>query len=260
MLQGSMARSLIPGLRAFCVPRRHAGHNKWANIRHIKAAKDMERAKKFDRLGKLMRTAVAEGGSDSLKNLRLENLIEQARDVNMPNTTIQSILKSARQGRENARPSEVELVGPGNTCLVVELFTDNPKRSVNAITQFLRRQRGRLGQAKHAFSRCGVVVTAPADLDAATEHAIEAGAEDVHEEEADGETVLVFSTSWDDVFTVKKALTQRGYNVQLAEALYVPHAPVTLTGPDAELHETLVEKLNDLSDVVKVYTNGVVES
>ncbi|XP_043234751.1 probable transcriptional regulatory protein Nmul_A2722 isoform X2 [Amphibalanus amphitrite] len=255
---------LTPALRPLYVPCRHAGHSKWANIRHIKAAKDQERSKKFDRLAKLMRTAVAEAGPDPLTNLRLENLIDQARGVNMPNATIQSILKAGAKGRENARPGEVELCGPGNSSLVVELFTDNVRRSVNDITAFLRKHRGRLGPAKHAFTRCGVVVTAPGpgDLDAVTEHAIEAGAEDVEEQDGEdpGEKVLVFHTSWDDVYAVKKALTQRGYTVKHAETLYEPLTPVTLTGEDATLHESLLDKLNELNDVVKVSTNAEVES
>ena len=255
--------SLRPALRPLYVPCRHAGHSKWANIRHIKAAKDQERSKKFDRLAKLMRTAVAEGGPDPFTNLRLENLIEQARGVNMPNTTIQSILKAATKGRENAKPGEVELCGPGNSSLVVEVFSDNLRRSVNDITQFLRKHRGRLGPAKHAFTRCGVVVTAPGvwDLDAVTEHAIEAGAEDVGEEEGEepGEKVLVFRTSWEDVYAVKKALTQLGYEVKFAETMYEPQTPVALTGEEAALHEALLDKLNELGDVVKVSSNAEVE-
>ena len=254
---------LLPVLRPLYVPYRHAGHSKWANIRHIKAAKDQERSKKFDRLAKLMRTAVAEGGPDPFTNLRLENLIEQARGVNMPNSTIQSILKTASKGRENAKPGEVELCGPGNSSLVVEVFSDNVRRSVNDITVFLRKHRSRLGPAKHAFARCGVVVALPVsgDIDAATEHAIEAGAEDVSEEEGEepGEKVLVFRTSWEDVYAVKKALTQLGYTVKFAETMYEPQTPVTLTGEDATLHESLLDKLNELSDVVKVSSNAEVQ-
>lgn len=255
--------ALLPALRPLYVPHRHAGHSKWDNIRHIKAAKDQERSKKFDRLGKLMRTAAAEGGPDPFSNLRLESLIEQARGVNMPNATIQSILKSAVKGRENARPGEIELCGPGNSSLVVEVFSDNVRRSVNDVTAFLRKHRSRLGPAKHAFTRCGLVVSAPGpgDLDAATEHAIEAGAEDVEEEDGEepGEKVLVFRTSWEEVYAVKKALTQLGYAVRQAETLYVPQTLVSLSGEEAALHEALVDRLHELSDVVKVSSNASVE-
>lgn len=247
---------LLPVVQTFSIARRFAGHSKWANIRHIKAEKDTERAAKFSRITKLMRAAVAENGADPSSNLKLENLMEQARSVNMPRSTMEAVLKKASTDRSQAKPVTVELVGPGGTYLLVELLTDNLRRSTNQMTAFLRKCGARLGQAKHAFNAVGVVVTAEGDLDSATEHAIEAGAEDVELLDSAADPGLVFSTTPLEVFKVKKLLQERGYDIKHAATMHVPVNSVELQGTDADLHQTLLRKLQELDDVVKVTSNA----
>lgn len=108
------------------VLKRHAGHSKWANIKHIKGIKDAEKNVNFTKLSRQIKVAVQEGGSlDPNSNIKLQQVIDQCKRFNMPHTTLQSVLKSCQSDKSNARYHLIEIKGPGSSIILCELFTNN---------------------------------------------------------------------------------------------------------------------------------------
>ncbi|KRT85369.1 hypothetical protein AMK59_989 [Oryctes borbonicus] len=108
------------------ITKRSAGHSKWQNIRHIKSLKDGQRSLMFTKLGRQMRVAIQLGGSiDPKVNLKLEQVIEQAKRMNMPSATIESIIKSTQTDKKQCRSHLIEIKGPGSCIILCEVFTDN---------------------------------------------------------------------------------------------------------------------------------------
>ncbi|KAG8566833.1 hypothetical protein GDO81_013385 [Engystomops pustulosus] len=164
-----------------------AGHNKWSKVKHIKGPKDAARSRLFAKLTMMIKVAVKEGGSNPDFNPYLYQLVEQARQRNMPKTSIEAAIK----GADKAKPTSYALYqarGPGGCSLIIEILTDNTNRSFSELRLLLNKNGGTHTDVLHCFNKKGVVTVQtqdrdgkPVQLEQALDLAIQAGAEDVQE-------------------------------------------------------------------------------
>jgi YebC/PmpR family DNA-binding regulatory protein len=235
-----------------------AGHSKWKQIKRKKAVTDSRRSAAWAKCIREIMVAARAGGSDPGGNPRLRTAIDAARAVNMPNDNIERAVKKGAGELEGAAYQELtyEGYGPGGAAIFVEVTTDNPNRTVAEVRHAFSRHGGNLGAANSVawmFDRKGQIYLDAAQRaeDQALEAALEAGAEDFSRE---GDQYLV-STAPGDFHAVKDALTTRGYRVESAELAMVPKNMVRVDGADAERILRLVEALEELDDVSKVFAN-----
>ena len=236
-----------------------SGHSKWSQIKRQKGAADAQRGQLFTRLSREVIIAAKAGGPDPAVNFRLRLAVQKARDSNMPADNIERAIKRATGGGEGAELQEVtyEGFGPEGTAIVVEAATDNRNRTVADIRNAFTRGGGNLGEAGSVlwnFDLRGVIsVNANGrDPDEIALTAIDAGAEDV---QVDSGTIDVY-TAPPDLERVKKALEDSGVSVASAETARVPKTTVVLDDRAAVATLRLVEKLEALDDVQKVYFNA----
>ena len=236
-----------------------AGHSKWANIKHRKAAQDAQRGKLFTKLIRELVTAARTGGGVVEDNPRLRTAVEKALAVNMKRDTIdKAIQRGAGAGAaENYDEVTYEGYGPGGVAVLVECLTDNRNRTVADVRHAFSKRGGNLGtdgSVAYLFSRRGLLAYPPGcDEDRIIELALEAGAEDVVGND-DGSVDLL--CGWQDFAAVKAAMTAAGLAPEHAEVAMIP---VTTLVPDAETAAAviaLVDQLEDLDDVQNVYTNA----
>lgn len=238
------------------VCRGMAGHSKWANIRHTKAAKDAERMKAFLKFSRMMKVAIKEGGSaDPKLNSKLGKVVEIARSNNMPVVSIENVLKSSQKSQDNAKPYMLEYRGPGGVFLLAEILTDSisrTKQSVVAATRKLNVQEVK-GAARHMFHEKGVIVATSkgTSYETAMDSAIEVGAEDVDVEDEH----FVFTCASQDFMNVKRGLETLNFVIESASVDFLPINPVTIGDQDRELLEIVIQKLENMDDVMKVHVN-----
>ena len=239
-----------------------AGHSKWANIKHRKAAADAKRGKIFTRLIKEIAVAAKLGGTDTSGNPRLRLAVDKALDNNMPKDTIERAIKRGGGELDGASYEEVRYEGYGinGAAVMVECLTDNRTRTAGEIRHAFAKHGGNLGQdgsVAFLFRHCGQLVFAPGtDEDALMEAALEAGAEDVLTNE-DGSLEVI--TDPGSFLAVREALGQAGFGAELAEVTYKPSTEVDFTGEDAARMQKLLDAFEALDDVQEVYTNAVIE-
>jgi YebC/PmpR family DNA-binding regulatory protein len=235
-----------------------AGHSKWKQIKHYKAATDAKRGALFTKLIREITMAAKLGGGDPSGNPRLRLAIDTARSSSMPKENIERAIKKGTGELEGVSYSEVtyEGYGPGGVALLIDAVTDNPTRTVAEVRAKMTRLNGNLGTPNSVawmFEKKGqVYVDANTiDEDALMEKALEAGAEDVAR---DDERFLV-STSPADFHTVQDALKKDGVQIAEAELAMVPKNTVNVKGDDAKALFKLLEAIEDLDDVQKVWAN-----
>ncbi len=235
-----------------------SGHSKWANIKHRKGAQDAKRAKVFTRLIRELTIAAREGGGDIEANPRLRSAVTTARGSNMPNDTIEKAIKRGTGEGGGIIIEEVnyEGYGPGGVAILVECQTDNKNRTTAEVRHAFTKYGGNLGAngcVSYIFDRKGVIRLdgERCDLEAAMEAAIEAGAEDVEEEDG----IIVVTTAMEDLNTVNTALTEAGLPVQSAELNYIPNMTVKVEKKDAMSLMKLINLMDDLDDVSNVSAN-----
>ncbi|KAK2510520.1 hypothetical protein Q9233_017659 [Columba guinea] len=171
-------------------PRRGAGHNRWSKVRNVKGPRDAERGRTFQRLALLLRSAAREGGPDPALNPQLANVVEQCRANNMPKASIAAAIQSAERPSPDTRLL-CEARGPGGAAILLEIITDNPRRSQRDVRLLLAQHGGALWEApRGGFEEQGVVRVAPSDahghplgLEGALETALDVGATDVEEDD-----------------------------------------------------------------------------
>lgn len=236
-----------------------AGHSKWANIKHRKAAQDAQRGKLFTKLIRELVTAARTGGGTPDDNPRLRTAIDKALSVNMKRDTIdKAIQRGAGAGdAENYEEVTYEGYGAGGVALLVECLTDNRNRTVADVRHAFSKRGGNLGtdgSVAYLFNRRGQLTYPPGcDEDRIIEIALEAGAEDVVSNDDGSVDVL---SGWQDFAAVKAAMTAAGLTPEHAEVAMIP---LTTVAPDAESALaviTLIDQLEDLDDVQNVYTNA----
>ena len=239
-----------------------AGHSKWANIKHRKAAADAKSGKVFTRLIKEITVAAKLGGGDPDINPRLRLAMDKAREANMPKDNVQSAIKRGSGELEGVTYEEVryEGYGIGGAAVMVDCLTDNRTRTVAEVRHAFTKNGGNLGSdgsVAFLFKHCGQFVFAPGTSeDKVMEAAIDAGAEDVVRNE-DGSVEVICAPA--DFAAVKAALEKAGLKPELAEVTMKPTTETALAGDDAARMRQLLDALEALDDVQDVYTTAVVD-
>ena len=239
-----------------------AGHSKWANIKHKKAAADAKRGKIFTRLIKEITVAARLGGADIGANPRLRLAVDKAREQNMPKDTIDNAIKRGSGQLEGVSYEEVRYEGYGiaGAAVIVDTMTDNRTRTVADVRHAFSKYGGNLGtdgSVAFLFKHCGQIVFAPGTSeDRVMEAAIEAGAEDVVTND-DGSVEVI--TGPYDFVAVKDALAGTGLVPAFAEVTMKPATEVELRGEDAVRMQKLLDALEAIDDVQEVYTSAVLE-
>ncbi|STO57088.1 YebC/PmpR family DNA-binding transcriptional regulator [Grimontia hollisae] len=236
-----------------------AGHSKWANIKHRKAAQDAKRGKIFTKLIREIVVAAKEGGAEVENNPRLRAAVDKALSNNMTRDTVNRAISrgAGGEGDENMETVIYEGYGPGGTAVMVECMTDNRNRTVSGVRHAFSKAGGNLGtdgSVSYLFEKKGVISYAPGlDEDAVMEAALEGGADDVETHE-DG-SIDVYTTP-EDFGAVKDALDAAGFEAQNAEVTLVPSTKSELDADTAPKLLRLIDALDDLDDVQEVYHNG----
>lgn len=235
-----------------------SGHSKWSSIKHKKGAADAKRGRVFTRLIKEITVAARMGGGDPDGNPRLRTAIQAAKAENMPKDNIERAIKKGTGELEGVSYDEVsyEGYGPGGVALLIECLTDNKNRTVADIKHIFDRHGGSLGEpgcVAWMFEKRGMIVFEKdkVDEEKLLETALEAGAEDVKEEETEFEVIMAPS----DFETVKKAFDDEEMTYSVAEISMVPQNTVKLEGKKAEQMLNLMEAFEDNDDVNNVYAN-----
>lgn len=236
-----------------------AGHSKWKQIKHKKAITDSKRAASWTKIIREITVAARAGGGDPAGNPRLRLAMDNARAANMPNDNVERAIKKGTGELEGVNYEEItyEAYGPAGVAIMIDALTDNGNRTVADIRRWLSRNGGNLGTTGSVawmFDRRGEITIDGErfDEDTVMEAALEAGALDVQSEEGTY-TVL---TEPADLSTVQDGLRAKGIEWDSAELAMVPKNTINVAGADADQLVKLLDLLEDLDDVQKVYTNA----
>ena len=236
-----------------------AGHSKWANIKHRKAAQDKKRGKLWTKIIREIVVAARLGGGEVNDNPRLRASVDKALGANVPKDTIDRAIVRGAGGGEGTDVEELvyEGYGSGGVAILVEVMTDNRNRTVAEVRHAFTKYAGNLGtdgSVAYLFNKQGVISFAPGqDEEQVMDIALEAGAEDIEAEE-DG--ALSVTTPWEQLNAVTQALNEAGLEPDLAEVTMVASTTVEC---DVELAQNilkLIDALEELDDVQEVYSNG----
>lgn len=236
-----------------------AGHSKWANIKHRKAAQDKKRGKLYTKIIREITVAARLGGGDTNDNPRLRAAVEKALGANMPKDTIERAVQRGAGGGEGADVEELvyEGYGPGGVAILVEAMTDNRNRTVAEVRHAFSKAGGNLGtdgSVAYLFTRQGIINFAPgADEEQIIDVALEAGAEDIDAEE-DG--AISVTTPWETVSDVVEALNAADLTPDHSEVTMVASTTAECDDDTAQKVLRLIDALEELDDVQEVYSNG----
>jgi len=235
-----------------------AGHSKWANIKHRKAAQDAKRGKVFTRFIRELTVAARAGGSDPDENPRLRLAVDRAKSSNMPKDTMQRAIDRGVGGEgENLEESLFEGYGQAGVAVLVETMSDNRNRTVAEVRHAFSKFGGNLGtdgSVAYLFTKQGQITFEPgADEDAIMEAALEAGADDVVTNEDDSIDVV---TTAEGFTAVKDALEAAGLEAANAEVTMVASVSVELDAEKGAKVMKLIDMLEELDDVQNVYHNA----
>ena len=234
-----------------------AGHSKWKNIKHAKAATDAKRGAVFTKLIREITVAAKSGGGDPGGNPRLRTAIDAARSLSMPKDNIDRAVKKGTGDLEGVDYVEVtyEAYGPGGVALMIQALTDNPTRTVAEVRAKLTRNGGNLGttgSVAFMFDRRGrIYLPANGDEDAMLELALDAGASDFARED----DTFAITTDSAELHAVREALEAKGLKIREAKLEWIPQSTVHVAGEDAKTLVKLLDVLDDLDDVQNVEGN-----
>jgi len=236
-----------------------SGHSKWSSIKHKKAATDAKRGKVFTKVIKEITVAARMGGGDVETNPRLRSAVQAAKAENMPKDNIERAIKKGTGELEGVSYEEIiyEGYGPGGAAVLVESLTDNKNRTVADIRSIFGKNGGNLGEngcVAWMFDKKGYIVveSSAVDEDTLMETALEAGAEDIREDDINYEVI----TEPGDFEAIKEAIDTASISYIDAEVTMLPQNTTNLAGKEAEQMVRLMEMLEDCDDVQKVYTNA----
>ncbi len=236
-----------------------SGHSKWSTIKHKKGAADARRGKIFTKIIKEITIAARMGGGDQTGNPRLRSAILAAKAENMPKENIERAIKKGTGELPGVSYEEAtfEGYGPGGVAVLVEILSDNRKRTVADIRHIFSKNAGNLGEAgcvSWMFDKKGLIVFEKdkVDEEKLMNLALEAGAQDVQETDKEHEVI----TEPADFERVKKQLLEKAKLIPTyAEISMLPQSTVRLTGKEAQQMLRLMESLEDSEDVQHVYAN-----
>lgn len=236
-----------------------AGHSKWANIKHRKAAQDAKRGKIFTKLIRELTVSAKVGGGNPADNPRLRAAVDKALGANMTRDTIdRAIARGAGSNdADNMEELTYEGYGAGGVAVLVEAMTDNRNRTVSEVRHAFGKCGGNLGtdgSVAYLFTRRGQIgFAAGTDEDALMEAALEAGAEDVV---ANDDGSFGVFTRFEEFGTVRDALESAGFSAESAEVAMIPSTETELDLDTAQKVVRLIDMLEDLDDVQNVYSNA----
>ncbi len=239
-----------------------AGHSKWANIKHRKAAADAKKGKVFTRLIKEITVAARLGGGDPDSNPRLRLCLDKAREANMTKDSVTRAVQRGTGELEGVAYEEVryEGYGAGGAAVLVDCLTDNRTRIVAEVRHAFTTAGGNMGadgSVAYLFKHCGQFVFAPgASEDKVMEAALDAGADDVVTNEDGSIEVLSAPHDFDKV---KSGLEKAGLKAELAEITMKPVNEIAVAGEDAARLRRLLDALEALDDAQAVYTTASLE-
>ena len=239
-----------------------AGHSKWANIKHRKAAVDAKKGKVFTRLIKEITVAAKMGGGDPGTNPRLRLMLDKAREANMTKDSVQRAVQRGTGELEGVSYEEAryEGYGVGGAAVMVDCLTDNRTRTIAEVRHAFSKNGGNIGAdgaVAYLFRHCGQFVFAPgASEDKVMEAALDAGAEDVETDE-DGSIEVICAPA--DFEKVKAGLEKAGLKPDAAEVTMKAATEVELAEADAQKMRSLLDALEELDDVQDVYTTAVLD-
>ena len=234
-----------------------AGHSKWANIKHRKGAQDAKRGKIFTKLIKEITVAAKIGGGDLDSNSRLRLAVDKAKQANMPKDNIDRAVKKGTGDLDGVVYEEgvFEGYGPGGVAVIVEFMTDNRTRTVADVRHAFNKYGGSLGvsgSVAFMFDRKGqIIFSEEDDFDVIFEAALEAGAEDVKEED----DIIEVVTDPAEFEKVRIALENQGLKFQTAEVTMIPQNMTPVEGKQAESLMKMIDILEDNDDVQNVHAN-----
>ena len=234
-----------------------AGHSKWANIKHRKAAQDAKRGKIFTKLIREITVAARAGGGDPDSNPRLRSALDKALGANMTKDTIERAVQRGTGEGDGAAIEEVTYEGYGSNgvAVLVECATDNRNRTVAEVRHAFTKAGGNLGtdgSVAYLFNKQGSIVFSDVDEEAIMDVALEAGAEDIETEEGMTEVI----TPFESYFSVLQALKDAGYEPEMDEIVQRASTEVELDEEASEKIMRMVDALEDLDDVQNVFTNA----
>lgn len=231
-----------------------SGHSKWETTKRQKAVVDAKRGALFTKIGNQIAIA-ARAGQDPAMNPSLAMVLEKARHANMPKANIERAIARAADKNSAALIEETyEAYGPAGVGIIIEVATDNKNRTMPEVRHTLDKNGGRMadpGSVMFQFERKGVIFISDKGEEALMS-ALDAGAEDASEED-DGIEIITAPT---DLMKVRQSLIDAGMTVTSAELKYVPTTTVPVEGEDEEKVGKLLEAVDDLDDVVNVFTNA----
>jgi YebC/PmpR family DNA-binding regulatory protein len=235
-----------------------AGHSKWANIKHRKAAQDAKKGKVFTKIARELTVAAKQGGGDATANPRLRLALDKARAANMPRDNVErAIKKGTGDGMDqNFEDVTYEAYGPAGVGILVKVLTDNRNRSITDVRTAVTKRGGSMAEAGSVswqFDMKGVLEIDAEKIgeDDIMELAIEAGAEDVVTEDG----LHSITTAPSDFDAVLRVIDARGITPEYAEVTMKPRTLMAVGSADAQKIMAMVEALEDLDDVQDVYGN-----
>jgi YebC/PmpR family DNA-binding regulatory protein len=236
-----------------------AGHSKWANIKHRKAAADSKKGKVFTRLIKEITVAAKAGGGDPDSNPKLRLMLDKARDANMTKDSVTRAIQRGTGELEGVAYEEAryEGYGPGGAAVMVDCLTDNRTRTIAEVRHAFTKAGGNIGadgSVAFQFKHCGQFVFAPgASEDKLMEIGLDAGAEDIV---TNGDGSIEVISAPGDFDRVKAALEKAGLKAEAAEVTMKALNETALAGVEAEKMQSLLDALEELDDVQNVYTTA----
>lgn len=236
-----------------------AGHSKWANTKHRKAAQDSKRVKIFTKIIRELVTAAKLGGGDASSNPRLRAAMDKALSNNMTRDTMNRAIARGVGGDDDSNMETIiyEGYGPGGTAVMIECLSDNRNRTVSEVRHAFTKTGGNLGtdgSVAYLFTKKGVISYAPGlDENTVMDAALEAGADDVVT--YDDGAIDVF-TPWENMDVVKGVLEAAGLPAESAEVNMIPSTKADMDAETAPKLLHLIDMLEDCDDVQEVYHNG----
>jgi len=235
-----------------------SGHSKWSTIKHQKGAADAKRGQLFTKLTREIIVAVRQGGASQDANYRLRLAVQKAKDNSMPFDNIDRAIKKGSGTLEGTILSEITIEGhgPSGAAILVQGLSDNRNRAIQEIRNVFNKNGGSLGESgccAWIFDQRGLITvpTEGLNLDDLALQAIDAGAEDVKTEK----DYMEIYTLPENLENVRKALAQKNINIEAAELSMVAKTTIDLDEKASLQNMRILEKLEDLDDVQKVYSN-----
>lgn len=233
-----------------------SGHSKWSTIKHKKAAKDAKRSASFTKFANLISVA-ARAGADPETNFRLRLAIDSAKKAGVPNTNVERAVARGAGTAGGAVFEEImyEGYGPGGVAVMVSTATDNRNRTAAEVRSAFSKSGGSLGttgSVAYQFDQKGVIGIVATDTEGATLDAIEAGAEDIDEDDG----AITVYTPPNQLDAVRKKLAEAGYQIDSAQLSYIPKQQQMVDTETARKVMRLMEALDELDDVTDTHTNA----